>query len=461
MEDGLLMLATSHAAPARDAADRFALQRARREERYSQEFGTLIIWFIAALVMEGVLRKWILTPIQGPLVFLREPFLILIYFRYISHFGLRKKWVFPYLLLFFLMSIYALMQAMANEYTPIVAAFGIRFYIAYIPLAFMMGDSLNERQLIRIILFLLKISIPISILVMLQFFSPADSTINKDISDEAKNIFTVTGDIVRPYGPFSFVAGQNNFAGMMTAIFIIAIDQRKRFKISNTLLIISGFSVLTQGALSGGRTYFGYLILVFVAYILAGLTSPNSSAGIKRLMIAIAFAISFIFVFVIVFPSSFEAMTTRQNEAAAYEGSTLGRVLSSLIEFLEPFSDAPIFGAGLGIGSNMAQAVLPRTFEYGEFTLYENEWPRMIAELGPPIGLLILIMRFLLTLWIGWIALVANRRNNQPAGMIMFGYAGFLLFSGQVTLQNQLLSFCWLSIGLVIAFSRQLRGKQN
>lgn len=428
-----------------------------RSERYKQTFGTLVILFIITLIIEGILRKWILTPIQAPLVFLREPVLFIIYYKYISFFGFNKKWVLPYVLFSFFLIPYAVLQSAYYEYNPIVAAFGIRYYIMYIPLAFMMGDSLDERQLGRIVRFLLRVSIPISALVAVQFFSPVDSPINKDISDDSKNIFYVVEGVVRPYGPFSFVAGQNNFAGMMTAILLIAIDQRKKYDLSIILLSVAGFCVLMQGALSGGRTYFGYLFLVFMSYIIAGLTSPKISVGISRMMIAIVFAVSFVFIFVVVFPTSFDAMTSRQAAAQEQEGSTLGRVLDGFLQFLEPLEEAPIFGFGLGAGTNMAAGFLPSGTSM--FSFYENEWPRMIAELGPAIGLFILGLRIMLTIWVGMKALLANHRWNQPAGLILFGYSGIVLLNGQVTLQNQLLSFCWISVGLVLAFSKKSKAE--
>jgi hypothetical protein len=63
-----------------------------------------------------------------------------------------------------------------------------------------------------------------------------------------------------------------------------------------------------------------------------------------------------------------------------------GILLRSLGEFLEPFTamlDTPLFGVGLGMGTNGASGFL-----YGRvvFNLGESEWGRIVRESGPILG---------------------------------------------------------------------------
>ncbi|WP_159726775.1 hypothetical protein [Methylosinus sp. Ce-a6] len=334
---------------------------------------------------------------------------------------------------------------------PLIApALGLRAYVLYAPLAFILGGCLQEAHIRRFIVVSLYISIPIALLVYVQFLSPPDAAINKGTSDEVEHVFVVVAGIVRPYGPFTFVQAQNTFAAMMVAVVIIAWDQRKRFSISPMLLAPAGFAIMTMGALSGGRTFFGSAALVGCAYILAGLTSKRVRTGIVRLASVIALAAGFLLVFVIVFPDSFEAMSERQATAEAAEGSTLGRALGAFAEGVETMASAPLFGYGIGAGNNGVLQFLGKSgFEFGE-----TEGGHIINEMGPIFGALTLLARVAMTAWIGWRCILVNRLTGDGSALIMFGFSGYLLAYAQITLQNQLLSFCWLGMGVTLALCR-------
>lgn len=415
-----------------------------------QRIGTLIIWFAALILLEGVFRKWLLTPIEQPLVFIREPVLFLIYYYYSRDFGIRKSWFIPYLIFSGLIVVIALVQAIYWEYSILVPLLGIRFYLFYIPLAFIMGEVLTQYQMARLLRFLLWTSIPIGILVFLQFMSPVESPINKGTSDDVEGRFTVVGGIVRPYGPFTFVAPQANWAAMLLAVLIICWERLKIYSIPIWLFLAAMAAILVMGALSGARTYFGLAILVMVFYILAGLTSPNIAIGVKRFFYMFSLAFIFLIVFIVAIPKAYESMSQRQENAMASEGSTVGRAVRSLTEVTEPFNHAPMFGYGLGAGSNAGNAVRNTS----GLSMGESEWGRMINELGTLFGYPVVLLRTLFVLWLGYMALVVNRRTGDGSTLIIFGFLWSLLLLGQITMQNQLVAICWFAVGLQLAFIR-------
>lgn len=419
-------------------------------ESFDREFGSLIIYFAWGLLLEGVLRKWVLNSIEAPLIFIRDPIVIAIYIKYLSRYGLTRPWARLYLIYMLFMVLLALLQTAYWGYDLIVPIMGLRYYTFYIPLAFMIGDALTGEQLHRLVRMLLLVSIPIAGLVLAQFESPLASDINKGLNDDIEGRFSVVDGIARPYGPFPFVSAQNNFAALMLSILLIAYEQRREWSLSPFILTVSGFSIITMGALSGGRTYFGSAILIVSAYLIAGLTSRDARIGVMRVVAAIFAGCSFIVVFVFVFPDSFDAMSKRQADAVYVEGSTISRAIDSMLEFVDPIASAPIFGFGLGAGSNAARSA----FSSSAFSLGENEWPRMINELGPVFGLPILSLRCFLVVTIAWAAFAASRTMNSPAGLILFGFSGYLLLTGQITLQNQLASICWFAVGLTLSFVR-------
>jgi len=383
--------------------------------------------------------------------------LLLIYAFYVKDFGVQRWWFNYYAILSALIVVLALSQAIYWQLPIIIPALGVRSYVFYIPLAFIMADVLTHRQMGRILRFLLWVSIPVGILVLVQFLSPVAHPINKGTSDDVAKRFTVVQDIIRPYGPFTFTAAQAHFGAMMLAILAICVDGRRKYEISIFLLLISGFSILTMGALSGGRTYFGFAILVVTACIFSGFSVSRVVDGAKRIFLVFCGVGVFLTVFIFVFPRSFAAMTERQLAAQSVEGSTVGRVLNGFYEIVDPFFYAPLFGYGVGAGSNAGRSIMGTA---DAFTLGETEWARMVNELGPIIGYPVFGLRVLLVVWLMRVAFSANQRTSDGSALILFGFSGYLLLAGQVTLQNQLLAICWFSVGLLMAFARLARTPQ-
>lgn len=414
---------------------------------FEQRMGTLIIWFAALILLEGVLRKWLLTPIEQPLLFIREPVLLLIYYYYAKDFGIKKIWFLPYVVFSIFIVFLSLVQAIYWEYPPLVPLLGIRFYILYIPLAFIMGEVLNQHQLVRLIRFLLWTSIPIALLVILQFLSPVQSPLNKGLTDNVEGRFTVVNDIVRPYGPFTFVAPQTLWAALMLSIVIISWEKLKQYSIPIWLISMATGATLVMGALSGSRTYFVTAILIMLFYVIAGLTSPNIANGVKRLFYVVGFIASFLIVFIFAFPTAYESMSQRQEQAVAVEGSTIGRAIDGLTDVTKPFNDVPMFGYGIGAGSNAGNAVRGAN----GLSLGETEWARMVNEIGGVFGYPVVLLRTLFVICLAWLAFIANRKTGDGAGLIFFGFVSTILLMGQITMQNQILAIAWFSAGLLIA----------
>lgn len=411
----------------------------------------LILIFFILLPLEGVMRKWLFASLEGPIGFIRDPVLLMIYAAYLARLRWMPAWLKLYMVLGGALTAYALFHAILDNIHPAIILLGLRSYILYVPLAFIIAECWRATDVRRFLVLCLWLSLPIALLVFIQFSSPVSHWINKGTTDDVAGRFTVAFGIVRPYGPFTFAQAQNTFAAMMTALWLIAWEKRSAFRISPYLLIAGGFATLTMGALSGGRTYFGGAILIVIAYVLAGLAARDPRQGFVRLFRAVLGAISFLVVFVVVFPRSFEAMSARQASAVTSEGSTLGRALSWFTDIVEPMQTAPFWGHGLGAGSNAAARLMGESnFIYGE-----TEWMRIVNETGPLVGLLIILARIGFTLWLGWICLSVNRRTGDGSSLILFGFCGYLTLIANVTGQSQLLSFCWFAVGLTLALCRQ------
>ena len=405
--------------------------------------------FFIFLILEGILRKWIFTNIEGPIAFIRDPIVIFIYISYFIYSKKISQTVFYAIVFSIALTIYSSLVVFFNNGNLIILALGLRSYAFYVPMAFIIAENWREINFRKLLKLALWLSIPIAILVIIQFKSPVSSPINKGTSDDVAGRFTVAFGIVRPYGPFTFAQAQNTFAAFMVALWLIAWERRRAYAITLTLMAASGFSVLTMGALSGGRTFFVWALLICFAYVVAGLTAKNPMQGMVRLGRLAMAGLAFIIIFTVVFPTSFEAMSARQASAVRSEGSTVDRALGAF-SFLHQMEDAPLAGYGIGMGSNAAA----RYLGHSGFSLGEEEWGRLVNELGPIVGLIIILFRILFTAWLGIKAINVNRRTGDGSPLISFGFCSYLILLGQITAQNQMLSFCWLSVGITLALCR-------
>ena len=152
----------------------------------------------------------------------------------------------------------------------------------------------------------------------------------------------------------------------------------------------------------------------------------------------------------VVFPQAWETMAQRQTDAVEVEGSTFVRAVHMATEMMSAIGQAPTFGFGVGAGTNAGSLCGDGEVR---FALAEYEWTQIVLECGPVFGLMVIGVRVALTVWCGVIALRANLAHGDAGPLILFGYVAPLLFYSQVSGQNTLLSFCWFSLGLLLALA--------
>src|SRR5437879_13804357 len=104
------------------------------------------------------------------------------------------------------------------------------------------------------------------------------------------------------------------------------------------------------------------------------------------------------------------------------------RVLSGFTERFSHIDKFPLFGYGIGIGTNVGGRIL---IGRPAFLLAENEWSRILAESGPILGLAFLVWRTLLTFKLGWLSFIALRRGALLP-ILLFSSGFVLLLIGQV-----------------------------
>jgi hypothetical protein len=428
----------------RSAVDAPAREHARRRV---VRLIFLVYWL---LIFDGVLRKWVFPEFHQILYFLRDPFVLVIYL-YAIRYNLFYQHVFLSLFVVFglLASVLAFLAYMISGINMLVLLIGIRNYFLYLPLAFVVARCVRMEDMALLTRRNLLIALPVALLVLAQYLSPPSAFINRGISEDDAIALVVT-DMVRPYGTFTYASGHVLYVGALIAMLAAAWLQRKQMRISPGLLAVGGTAILCMSLTTGSRSIYFVMMLIGLSLAVVSVSTPGAGVRARALLFPVLFLAGAAALFTSVLEPAYQAMLERQASAVQSEGSTLARAFSGLYGFLRMIPEAPALGYGLGAGTSAGAA-----FATGmrQFTLAEDEWQRIMLELGPLFGLVFIGLRVAFVGWLGARALLSNRRLDNPTALVLFGFAGITVLNGPLTLNVMTASFAWLFVGLILAAS--------
>ena len=427
----------------------------------------LVVYLLA--IFEGSLRKYAFPEFGQYIFFIRDPFLIYAYLLATRHGFWPHNNVYFALSVFmclFGVVLFGLQAAVGSfsEYRVILGIYGWRSYFLYIPLAFLVGEQFKAKDLVLFSRITLLLAVPIAVLVAMQFFAPVDAPINVGTADDAELNFKgmyVNRSHVRPAGPFTSNAGQQQFVTTAFAIllaFLIAPAQRR--KIGWVVLLAAACAVLTCVALSGSRGTMLQCGLIAMFALAIGFVGRGTALKAKAFALPASLAVASIILYPIIFPEGFTAFVERWNAADAYEsrgfeGGVFGRALFGFIDFFRLVEVTPLLGYGLGFGGNasitlgaMVDGILPGK-------LVETDYARHMVDLGPTLGICFIAYRAALVIWLGRIVMAATRRVSDPLPMMLFSYALYVVLLSQITGNGSINVYGWLFMGLCIAASRE------
>jgi hypothetical protein len=379
---------------------------------------TLLWIYLWLLIFEGALRKWIVPQLDAPLLIIRDPLVMWIYIQAVrNRLSFSNAFFLPNFALAAITAVLAVLYGQANL---AVTVYGLRTDYLQIPLIFLIPQILNRDDVITIGRYLLYAAIPIGALVLYQFRSPQDSWINKG----ALNTWYGT---VRPSGPFSFIAGLVSYLALVSAFLFYGFLQARTYK--TWLMALVTVLMLLASVCSGSRSCIVSIGIVAVVAVLCVITRGKGGAGLLVAAALIALLVPVLSSFSI-FHDGAEQLTERIADGAANGEDTGGfasRYMNTMLSPLITMGDVPLFGNGLGLGTNAAAGML-----HGEreFIGPEDEWGRLIFECGPIFGLLLCIFRVALTLAIAHRAYAAFQ-NDNILPVLIFASSGLLILNGQ------------------------------
>jgi hypothetical protein len=381
-----------------------------------------LVWlYLLLLIFEGALRKWGIPALNAPLLLIRDPVVLAIYFQAYRHRlsfsgGLNAANLF--------LAVSTVLTATIFGYANfLVTIYGFLANYFQIPLIFLIPQILDRDDVLRMGKFFLWMAIPMALLTVLQFRSDPEGFWNKGAM--ATHYHTV-----RPSGTFSFSNGLAYFFAISSVFLFYGYLHARTYKLW-LLVVVTGFTLVAAGC-SGSRTCVVSIGLVIAVAILCVVIKGRGAGGIL-VAAALVGLVMVVVSSISVFNTGTEQLEQRFTDAGAVEGGAqgfVGRFLGTLFSGFEVIPIVPFFGFGLGSGTNGAAALFDFSTINVDFPWVENEWERLVAECGPVLGILLCVFRIALTYHVGRMAFRAFRHDNiLPA--LLFSACGVNILNGQ------------------------------
>ena len=441
-------LSTLHARPQLQYQQRW-MKPGLQRQKYLRQLAYL---YIALLVLEGALRKWLLPSLAGPLLLVRDPIaLAIIYLSWRQGLWRSQRWLVLWVWLAVLMLITGLLALFSQSDQPLtILVYGLRTSLLHLPLVLLFPRILNQADLVRIARTMVLIALPIALLMVWQYNSSADAWVNRTTIQGGSLLTAVQGK-VRPPGPFSFISGAAEYFALLNAFLLAGFVQRN---LASWLLGLGLAATLIAAGVSGSRLLIAYVQIVWLLGFVAILVLRPGSINFRTL-ITISFAILIAIVVIVVNPyrnTVEQGQETTQLRIDQARGTDGGVVRRSGTLFQIPavvWDRTPLFGYGLGMGTNFAATTMGGS---PGFLLIENEWPRLIQESGALTGSLFILFRVGLCLHVGRLALLRLRRGDVLS-IALFAASFHLLLIGPIT-RPTTLGFAVVGMGLSLAAGR-------
>ena len=417
-----------------------------------------LLWlYLWLLIFEGALRKWVLPGLSNPLLLLREPVALLaLYWAWPL---LRKRnwqrWLQPLFVIGPLSFVLAISVGHGDFLTSL---YGLRVLVLHLPLLFVFASVFDRTDVIRIAWVTLWLSIPMTVLLVLQSNLPDLHILNIGVGGIGTASFDGAGGRSRPSGTFSFITGIVSFYSLALASLFIVIYNTRIRQGGWLISIVAAIALVVALPVSISRSLLAGYLMVFVAVVTALILGRAKLwplfVGLVGLALAIAIATK-----IPAFQDTSVAFMSRWESAAASTGDIRadvgdsgiaagqikGRVLPGLTQPFANLGNLPVLGYGIGMGSNVGSQRLGTD----NLILGENGWEINFGELGLVLGLAFVMWRIALVSWILRLAVQAATRGNQLP-LILSGCSLFYLLSGQLN-QPTGLGFIVVQGGLTLA----------
>jgi hypothetical protein len=227
----------------------------------------------------------------------------------------------------------------------------------------------------------------------------------------------------------------------------------RRTVYNNWVMIASGAALGVGIFISGSKSSVIAVLLVVIALGVILIVRPRAVNRFGWTLVIVVIG-ALIVSRLPIFKEGFQIVSDRFTSAAEATDTTvvrgtIERVINDFAEGLKNINMFPLFGYGIGIGTNVGGRILVGR---PAILLGESEWTRVLAESGPILGLAFLLWRTLLVLQLGRWSFAALKQGNLLP-ILLFGSGFTVLLNGQFG-QPTILGFAVILNGFCLAATR-------
>ena len=346
--------------------------------------------FLLYILIEGAIGKWLWTGHSIELFALKDALLLsalacLVLFERDRLRSVVGAYTGGETMIWMTWIVIALVALVVSEFG-LVSLVGLRYYLAPLPILILFPATFpTGNELFRFLQRYALLAIPICLLGVIQFISPADSLINSyswsmasssDVSTFG-SVDASSSDLmfsyVRVTGTFSYIstfAAYLQFAVFLSlAMFLLAPTERQRLVFATTATLIF-LNIL----MNGSRANFAITLVLSLPFFRFALPAIKQRYGA---VLGVAAGLMMAGAALFLASDLFSALAQRNQ----YAGDAAERVFGSLLMPLHTISDGSLLGAGLGQSFlGLGEATSGRTVS--EYIFDEIAHDRIAAELG-------------------------------------------------------------------------------
>jgi hypothetical protein len=407
-----------------------------------------LLWlYFLLLIFEGALRKWVLPQFSAPLLLVRDPVaLLIIWEAYRSH-KWPRQWSSVIGLLAAGILVLCFIQLVIGENPWFVALYGLRSYLLPFPVAFIMGECLDQEDLRKFGRCILWLLLPLTALEVAQYSAAPSSILNVGASLGTRQLEYAAGH-VRASATFSYVTGPASYIPLAAAFLFYGIADDKLAK--RWLLYAASVALLLAIPVTGSRSLAVLLLAVLACVVTAAMFGISQLTSALKAVVGLLVVAALVAQLPIVSESTrtFQERLTNASGTEGNAGNTIGsRVIFPIVQGAEAsLASDKWYGEGMGLGSNAAATLLTGT---QKFLAGEGEFGRVLFEFGPAFGFAFMVFRFLLATMIAAKALSRVREHEPLAWFLVPSLFPLLAFGTleQPTIQG----FTVIAVGFSLA----------
>lgn len=353
----------------------------------------LCFWcYLLMLIFEGAIRKWFLPGLSDLFLVIRDPIVLYVIYLSVKYRLLKDKFI---IYLFVLSIISFVLTLLFGHHNIGVALYGVRITLLHIPSIFIFGKILSRQDIYLIGKVVLCISVVMFVIILLQYFSSSNSWINRGTGGVGTASFQAISGYMRPSGTFSFTSGLCEFELLVNLyLFYFLYNNNslgKTYRLNFIILLVFTVIFFFSIVLCLSRA------VIFQTFLMSLIILVYPFFMRENIIRAVNFVLLFIVLCIIllqfdVFKLALENIFIRFEQASKSEGHVIEGTLGERLfgSFYRAFfdtqnfsnKDIPFFGFGLGIGTKVGEAILNIRSIGHSFAFAEEEWSRIICEVG-------------------------------------------------------------------------------